>query len=194
MGAFYSESKQRYTALSITTFHNILAAFPPETLDNAIRQWTGQHGTAHAPVAMDGKDLRGASKQTNEGRRMIVAAVEHGTGLVLGQKEIDDKTNEVPVVRDLSSGLHLAGRAGTRRWIPVPAECESAVRRVRALPLTLSRQARGRDGSPPADALFLIPLLTRDKKWSCSAAWRVGNFVKMEDGVAEMDGMEFPLI
>ena len=28
---------------------------PPETLDNAIGQWTGQHGPAHAPVAMDGK-------------------------------------------------------------------------------------------------------------------------------------------
>ena len=44
---------------------------------------------------------------------MMVAAVEHGTGLVLGQKEIDDKTNETPVVRDLSSGLDLAGRTVT---------------------------------------------------------------------------------
>ena len=64
VGAFYSESKQRYTAPSITTFHNILTALAPETLDNAISQWTGQHRTARAPVAMDGKDLRGASKQT----------------------------------------------------------------------------------------------------------------------------------
>ena len=62
VGAFWSPSKQRYTAPAITTFHNILAALPPETLDNAIGQWTGQHSTAHAPVAMDGKDLRGASK------------------------------------------------------------------------------------------------------------------------------------
>ena len=113
VGAFHSERKQRYTAPSITTFHNILAALPPETLDNAISQWTGQHSTARAPVAMDGKDLRGASKQTEEGRRMMVAAVEHGSGLVLGQKEIEDKTNEIPVVRELSSGLDLAGRAVT---------------------------------------------------------------------------------
>ena len=113
VGAFYSPTKQRYTAPSITTFHNILAALPPETLDNAICQWTGQHSTAHAPVAMDGKDLRGASAQTENGRRMMVAALEHGTGLVLGQKEIDDKTNEIPDVRDLSSGLDLAGRTVT---------------------------------------------------------------------------------
>ena len=113
VGAFWSPSKQRYTAPSITTFHNILAALAPETLDHAISQWTGQHRTAHAPVAMDGKDLRGASAQTEHGRRMMVAAVEHGTGLVLGQKEIDDKTNEIPIVRDLSNGLDLAGRTVT---------------------------------------------------------------------------------
>ncbi len=102
VGAFYSPSKQRYTAPSITTFHNILAALPPETLDNAIGRWTGQYSAAHAPVAMDGKDLRGASAQTGHGRRMMVAAVEHGSGPVLGQKEIDDKTNEIPAVRDLT--------------------------------------------------------------------------------------------
>ena len=47
------------------------AALPPQTLDNAISQWTGQHRAEHAPVAMDGKDLRGASKQTDEARRII---------------------------------------------------------------------------------------------------------------------------
>ncbi len=41
VGAFWSPSKQRYTAPAITTFHNILAALPPETLDNAIGRWTG---------------------------------------------------------------------------------------------------------------------------------------------------------
>ena len=110
VGAFWSPSKQRYTAPAITTFHNILAALPPETLDNAIGQWTGQHSTAHAPVAMDGKDLRGASKQTEDGRRMMVAAVEHDSGMVLGQVEVDSKSNEIPAVRELSSSLDLAGR------------------------------------------------------------------------------------
>ena len=37
-GAFWSPSKQRYTPPEITTFHNVLAALPPETLDNAIGQ------------------------------------------------------------------------------------------------------------------------------------------------------------
>ena len=112
-GAFWSPSKQRYTAPAITTFHNILAALPPETLDNAIGRWTAQQAGDHAPVAMDGKDLRGASAQTEDGRRMMVAAVEHKTGMVLGQVEVDAKSNEIPAVRELSSNLDLTGRIVT---------------------------------------------------------------------------------
>ena len=113
VGAVWSPSRQCYTPPAITTFHNVLAALTPETLDNAIGQWNGQHNSAHAPVAMDGKDLRGASEQTEDGRRMMVAAVEHDTGVVLGQVEVDAKSNEIPAVRELSGDLDLTGRIVT---------------------------------------------------------------------------------
>ena len=111
--AFFSPSKRRYTAPSITTFHNILADLPPETLDDAIGRWTAQQAGAGTPLAMDGKDLRGASKQTEDGRRMMVAAVEHGTGGVLRQVEVDAKSNEVPAVRELSGSVDVTGRVIT---------------------------------------------------------------------------------
>ena len=114
VGAFWSPSRKCYTAPSITTFHKILAALPPETLDNAIGQWTAQQSTSHAPVALDGKDLRGASAQTENGRRMMVAAVEHDSGLVLGQVEVDSKSNEIPAVRALSSNLAGSEADATR--------------------------------------------------------------------------------
>ena len=44
---------------------------------------------------------------------MMVAAVEHGSGLVLGQVQIGAKTNEIPAVRELSRQLDLAGRVVT---------------------------------------------------------------------------------
>ena len=56
---------------------------------------------------MDGNDVRGASKQTANGRRMLVAAVEQGKGRVLGQLEVDSKTNDVPAVRELALRLDL---------------------------------------------------------------------------------------
>ncbi len=46
--AFFSPSRKRYTAPSITTFHNILADLPPETLDDAVGRWTArQLSTGH---------------------------------------------------------------------------------------------------------------------------------------------------
>ncbi len=138
VGCFFSPSKQRYTVPSVTTFHNILASLPPETLDRAVAKWTLQQsvqtaqakrdesdtGSGKAPgdarrarglpaVCMDGKDIRGASRQTADGRRMTVAAVEQGSGLVLGQLEVGSKTNEIPALRDLARRLDLAGRVVT---------------------------------------------------------------------------------
>ena len=64
-------------------------------------------------VCMDGKGIRGASKQTAGRWRMLVAAVEQGSGLVLGQLEIGSKTDEIPAVRELADELDLAGRIVT---------------------------------------------------------------------------------
>ncbi len=47
---------------------------------------------------MDGKDVRGASRQTGDGRRMTVAAA-------------GDRSNGIPAVRELSGGLDVTGRA-----------------------------------------------------------------------------------
>ena len=134
---FYSPSQGCYTSPSITTFHNILATLDPQTLETAVREWTRQQsgqvqpqqedtdarrdakdepsgGPALLPgVSIDGKDVRGASKQTAAGRRMLVAAVEQGSGLVLGQLEVASKTNEIPAFRELVKQLDLAGRVVT---------------------------------------------------------------------------------
>ena len=139
---FFSPSRQCYTTPSITTFHNILATLPPETLESAVGEWARQQSerSGQVPpneadtdsrkaagrgresgsrpqggpaVCMDGKDVRGASRQTADGRRMLVAAVEQGSGLVLGQLEIASKTNEIPALRELAGGLDLTGRTVT---------------------------------------------------------------------------------
>ena len=52
VGAFWSPSRQRYTPPAATTFHYILAALPPDALDQAIRDWSRQH-TAVVPGVYD---------------------------------------------------------------------------------------------------------------------------------------------
>ncbi|MDE0442307.1 MAG: transposase family protein, partial [Gammaproteobacteria bacterium] len=107
-GAFFSPSRGRQTAPAASTFHYILSSLPPDALDRAVGAWTGQRSDGAAARGADGKDVRGASKQTTDGRRMMVAAVEHGTGLVLGQVQVGDKTNEIPTVSVPEQNLRFA--------------------------------------------------------------------------------------
>ena len=74
---------------------------------------SGREPTVRPAIAINGKDVRGASKQTADGRRMLVAAVEHEHGLVLGQVEVAAKTNEIPALRELASEIDSAGRVVT---------------------------------------------------------------------------------
>ena len=113
VGAFFSPSRRRHTAPAPSTFHYVLSAFPPDMLDRTLSAWVRQRSDGAAPVAMDGKDVRGASRQIDGERRMMVAAVEHGTGLVPGQVQVGDKTNEIPAVRELTRALGLKGRVVT---------------------------------------------------------------------------------
>ena len=62
---------------------------------------------------MNGKDIRGASRQTGNGRRMTFAALGHGTGMALGQAEVDVKSSGIPAVRDLAGSVDVTGRIVT---------------------------------------------------------------------------------
>ena len=60
-------------------------------------------------IAIDGKTVRGA-KSKNGKAPHLVAALAHGIGAVLGQVAVDEKTNEIPAVRELLKAFaDLAG-------------------------------------------------------------------------------------
>ena len=99
---------------AISTFRYILTSLPPETLDRVLQEWTAQHLGEGTPMAMDGKEVRGASKALpDDQRRMLVAAVEHGSGLVLRQVQVGEATNEITAVRELAAILDLRNRTVT---------------------------------------------------------------------------------
>ena len=63
-------------------------------------------------AAVDGKALRGA--RTPEGGRVfLVAAIDHATGAVLGQRQVPSKRGEGAAARDLLTGLHAPGMVWT---------------------------------------------------------------------------------
>lgn len=66
--------------------------------------WTVQGAgtpTGFLVIAVDGKSLRGSA--TTGGRcRHLLAAFRHSGGMVIGQPDVDIKTNEIPHVLNTS--------------------------------------------------------------------------------------------
>ena len=60
-------------------------------------------------IAIDGKAVRGAKDKTGKAPH-LVAALAHGIGAVLGQAAVEEKSNEIPAVRELLKAF--AGLAG----------------------------------------------------------------------------------
>ena len=62
-------------------------------------------------IAIDGKTVRGARSAGTTAPHLI-AALDHATGVVLGQHQVDAKSNEIPAVRDLLVGFDPADLHG----------------------------------------------------------------------------------
>jgi hypothetical protein len=85
------------------TFRRGFALVSPDVLDRVLGAW--QHTRAvqasgQLVIAIDGKTVRGAKNKDGKAPH-LVAAPAHGIGAVLGQAAVDEKSNEIPTVRDL---------------------------------------------------------------------------------------------
>ncbi len=64
-------------------------------------------------IAIDGKTVRGAKNKDGKAPH-LVAALAHGIGAILGQVAVEEKSNEIPAVRELLKALtDLAGAVFT---------------------------------------------------------------------------------
>lgn len=93
-----------------TTIRLVLAAADGDALDRAIGDFL-QERKAPAPgrkvIAVDGKTLRG-SRTAGRTATAVIAAMAH-SGQVLAQRQIDDKSNEIPAFAPLLDGIDLTG-------------------------------------------------------------------------------------
>ena len=94
------------------TFGRVFRFMNPEAFQERFLGWVRQLGplTAGEIVAMDGKQMRGAKDipAGKEGLYMVSAwAVEQG--IVLGQRKVDDKSNEITAIPELLDVLALEG-------------------------------------------------------------------------------------
>lgn len=127
LGARHHPQKKRYVAPHAETFRRALGAVDTTALDRVVGNWlftqvkAGNLSESSLALALDGKSVRGALRE--DGRCVhLFSAMVHGTGIVIGQEEVDEKSNEITAfapllasIGDISGWLITADAMHTQR-------------------------------------------------------------------------------
>jgi predicted transposase YbfD/YdcC len=111
-------------------------------------------------AAVDGKALRGA--RTDAGPVFLVAAIDHTSGAVLGQRQVPSKRGEGVAARDLLTGLDVPGMVWTL----------DALHTTRATARMITKDLRGhyvliaKGNQPIARAAAAVLLAGPDSEWT----------------------------
>jgi predicted transposase YbfD/YdcC len=97
------------------TFNRVFAALDTEQLERGFAAWVASIAqlTAGEVVAIDGKTLRGTRNRDGKALVHMVSAWANANNLVLGQRKVDDKSNEITAIPRLLAALELAGTTVT---------------------------------------------------------------------------------
>lgn len=94
-----------------STFRRLFTALDGDELDTVLGVWASSQAAdvdGRRVIAIDGKTIRGARVGRSSAPH-LVAALAHGSGAVLGQVAVADKSNEIPAARDLLKVLSVEG-------------------------------------------------------------------------------------
>lgn len=113
VSAFFSPSRQRYMAPSRSSIHRILTELDPELVDRAVRGFVDQLRSPHGAMAVDGKSAAGELMRGRSDERTLVAAIEHESGLTVGQVASATGGGEIEGARRLLREIDIDGRVVT---------------------------------------------------------------------------------
>lgn len=100
----------KYIAPSEPTIRRVLQKTNAEELDQMINDWLDENnGEA---IAVDGKTLRGSRSKDKKGVHLL-SALLHKEGVVISQKEVDSKTNEIKAFKPLLKDIDITDRTIT---------------------------------------------------------------------------------
>ena len=95
-----------------STFRRAFGLVSADALDCVLGAWLHTRAVqagGRLVIAVDGKTVRGAKSKSGKAPH-LVAALAHGIGMVLGQVAVEERSNEIPAVRDLLKAFaDLAG-------------------------------------------------------------------------------------
>lgn len=102
--------KLRHGIPSHDTFNRVFQALDPQQFLECFLRWTQslRQAVAQEIVALDGKALRRALNKS-QNPRYVVSAWAESNNLVLGQRKVEEKSNEITALPELLRVLELAG-------------------------------------------------------------------------------------
>lgn len=89
------------------TFRRVFSILPAEAFESRFQAWveTTCRVEQGQIIAIDGKSVRGAGLRALH----LVSAWAHRSGIVLGQRKVDDKSNEITAIPQRLEDLYIAG-------------------------------------------------------------------------------------
>lgn len=120
----YGQSKMEWLKTFLTlpagipshdTFNRVFAALDPGQMEKGFVAWVGSIAklTAGEVVAIDGKALRGTYTAGQKPIVHMVSAWAESNSLVLAQRKVEEKSNEITAIPKLLEALELSGTVVT---------------------------------------------------------------------------------
>jgi len=97
------------------TLNRVFSALDPEQLEACFLSWVREAAqlTAGEVVSIDGKAIRGSRQAGKKQIVHLVSAWANANNLVLAQRKVDDKSNEITAIPKLLQALELSGTVVT---------------------------------------------------------------------------------
>ena len=112
---------------SSATIRRVLLMIDAEAFDIEIYDWLIQNNiVAGKALAIDGKTLRGSRTREQKGVHLL-STVIHQDGVVLAQKNVGEKTNEIPVAKEMLKQLPLKGCVVTADALHTQTDLATAI-------------------------------------------------------------------
>lgn len=111
LGCRFHPVRRCYLPPSEPTLRRTLQTVDVDLMDKEIGAWLNER-TKVAAVAVDGKTLRGSRGADGRGIHLMSVLV-HKEGVVLGQRDVSHKTNEITQMKPLLDPLDLRGKVVT---------------------------------------------------------------------------------
>ena len=124
-----------YGIPSHDTLQRVFAMVPSEFLENFQTRWNEMLNSEEGEkvkrlLAIDGKTQRGNGKKDQKGNHIVSAVDERG--FCLGQRRVEEKTNEITAIPELLDSLNIKGTIITTDAMGTQTAIVKKIRRKRA--------------------------------------------------------------